>query len=74
MQQVKEDGGHKNFQTKIKYDLMKFVGYDGINWVKELPEERVLNDNTKEVIGYMMPFHVFNGWKSNFIQNKTIEQ
>lgn len=48
------------------------MGHDGVNWVKELTEcQRVLNDNTKEVLGYMTPFHDFLERKLNFIEKTT---
>ena len=73
--QGKVERGHRTFHQKTNYDLMKLVGKAGLNWVKELPEyQKVLNDDPKEVLGYLTPFQVYYGRKSNFLQKTRIER
>ena len=51
---------------------MQLVGHKGLNSVKELPKNQgILNDDPKEVLEFLTPFHVYDGRKSNFLQKTT---
>lgn len=58
---------HRALRKKIFYDLIN-VEKRGVNWVSHLPKHaQVLNEDPKKQLGWMTPFHVYYGRKSNNI-------
>ena len=58
---------HRALRKKILYDLIN-IERRGVNWVSHLPKyAQVLNEDPKQQLGWMTPFHVYYGRKSNNI-------
>ena len=55
------------------FDLQAMKG-KGINWAKNLPRYcRVLNEEKKEELGWLSPFEVYYGRKSNVVTKASLE-
>ena len=55
------------------YDLLAMKG-KGINWAKQLPSYcRILNEEKKEELGWLSPFEVYCGRKSNVVTKASLE-
>ncbi len=65
--QGKVERMHRALRKKILYDLIN-IERRGVNWVSHLPKyAQVLNEDPKQQLGWMTPFHVYYGRKSNNI-------
>ena len=55
------------------YDLLAMKGR-GINWAKNLPSYcRMPNEETKKELGWLSPFEVYYGRKSNIVAKASLE-
>lgn len=65
--QGKVERSHRRLREKIKYDLIA-LGKKGVNWAKNLPDyNRVLNEESKEELGWKTPFQIYYGRRSNVL-------
>ena len=65
--QGKVERSHRRLREKIKYDLIA-LGKKGVNWAKHLPDyNRVLNEESKEELGWKTPFQIYYGRGSNVL-------
>ena len=56
--QGKIERSHRSLRSKIHFDLI--TKKPGVNWVRELPKyEKIMNNEPKEVLGWLSPFTVF---------------
>ena len=76
--QRKIERSQRELGNKLHYDMVKLKN-KGVNWVKNLPNYmRVLNELTREELGWQSPFEMCYGRNSNFVvkasynTNKTI--
>jgi len=47
---------------------------EGVNWFKNLPTYcRILNEEKKEELGWLSPFEVYYGRKSNVVVKAALE-
>ena len=65
--QGKVERMHRALRKKLLYDLIH-MKRQGVNWVSQLPKyAQVLNEDPKRPLGWMTPFEVYYGRKSNNI-------
>ena len=65
--QGKVERSHRRLRAKMMYDLLA-MKRKGINWAKNLPSYcRILNEEKKEELGWLSPFEVYYGRKSNVV-------
>ena len=63
--QGKVERSHRSLRKKINFDLINFSKV-GVNWVSKLMEyQKVLNEESMNVLGKQSPFEVFYGRASN---------
>lgn len=63
--QGKVERSHRSLRKKINFDLINFSKV-GVNWVSKLMEyQKVLNEESMDVLGNQSPFEVFYGRASN---------
>ena len=63
----KIERSHREFRNKLYHDVEKLKN-KGVNWVENLPNYmRVLNELTRENLGWQSPFEVYYGRKLNFV-------
>ena len=56
--QRKIERSHRELRNKVHYDMVKLKN-KGVNWVENLPNYmRVLNELTRENLGWQSPFEV----------------
>ena len=56
--QGKIERSHRELRNKVHYDMVKLKN-KGVNWVENLPNYmRVLNELTRENLGWQSPFEV----------------
>ena len=71
--QGKVERSHRRLRDKMMFDLLAMKG-KGINWAKNLPRYcRVLNEEKKEELGWLSPFEVYYGRKSNVLTKASLE-
>ena len=71
--QGKVERSHRRLRDKMMFDLLAMKG-KGINWAKTLPRYcRVLNEEKKEELGWLSPFEVYYGRKSNVVTKASLE-
>ena len=71
--QGKVERSHRRWRDKMMYDLLAMKG-KGINWAKNLPRYcRILNEERKEELGWLSPFEVYYGQKSNVVTKASLE-
>lgn len=64
----------KWIRKKIKYDSIK-LGKKGVNWVANLGAyNRILNDESKEELGWKSPFEIYFGGKSNTLIQAPLDK
>jgi len=71
--QGKVERWHRRFRNKMMFDLHSLKG-NGVNWVKNLPTHcRIFNEEKKEELGWLSPFEVYYGRKSNVVVEAALE-
>ncbi|KXJ08126.1 Retrovirus-related Pol polyprotein from transposon 412 [Exaiptasia diaphana] len=67
--QGKVERSHRSLRKKIMFDLLQ-LSKKGVNWVSSLQEyQKLLNEDSKDVLGKQSPFQAFYGRASNAICN-----
>ena len=65
--QGKVERSHRSLRKKIKYDFIN-LGMKGINWASNHTSySHILNEESKEELGWKSPFEVYFGRKSNIL-------
>ena len=71
--QGKVERSHRRLRAKMMYDLLA-TKRKGINWAKNLPTYcRILNEEKKEELGWLSPFEVYYGRKSNVVTKAALD-
>lgn len=71
--QGKVERSHRRLHDKMRYDLLS-MKKKGVNWAKTLPTYcRILNEEKKEELGWLSPFEVYYGRKSNVVVKASLE-
>ncbi|XP_033116100.1 uncharacterized protein LOC117116221 [Anneissia japonica] len=64
---------HRHLRRKIMYDLV-VLGKKGVNWAQHIPEyNRILNEESKEALGWKTSFEIYYGRKSNILTKSHID-
>lgn len=72
--QGKVERSHRRLRKKIKYDSIK-LGKKGVNWVANLGAySRILNDESKEELGWKRPYEIYFGRKSNTLIQASLDK
>ncbi|XP_068726537.1 KRAB-A domain-containing protein 2-like [Montipora capricornis] len=71
--QGKVKRSHRRLRDKMMFHLLTTKGI-GIDWAKTLPRYcKVLNEEKKEQLGWLSPFEVYYGRKSNVVTKASLE-
>ena len=71
--QGKVERSHRSLKKKIMYDFIN-LGEKGVNWASNLASySRILNEESKEELGWKSPFQVYFGRKSNILVKASLE-
>ena len=72
--QGKVERSQRRLRKKIKYDSIK-LGKKGVNWVANLGAySRILNDESKEELGWKRPYEIYFGRKSNTLIQASLDK
>ena len=71
--QGKVEPSHRSLRKKIMYDFIN-LGKKDVNWASNLASyNRILNEESKEELGWKSPFEVYFGRKSNILVKASLE-
>ena len=69
----KVERSHRSLTKKIMYDFIN-LGKKGVSWASNLASySRILNEESKEELGWKSPFDVCFGRKSNIFVKASLE-
>ncbi|KAL9960366.1 hypothetical protein ACROYT_G033814 [Oculina patagonica] len=72
--QGKVERSHRRLRKKIMYDFIN-LGKKGVNWASNLDAyNRILNEESKEELGWKSPFEVYFGRKSNILVKESLDE